>query len=171
MMRARLGEIGQSERAPQVVQGSALEIPWPDAHFDAVVSIGCLHHTGDLAGAIREVHRVLGPGGLAVVMVYNSNSLRQLVAVRPRAAVGRLRGRGSDRGARAAYDANAAGEPAPFTEFTSVRGARALFEQFNRVSVVRENMDPLARLGIPREKLLGRPAHVLGLDLYVTAVK
>ena len=63
-----------------------------------------------------------------------------------------------------------AGEPAPFTEFTSARGASAVFavQQGHRR---KENMDPLARFGIPREKLLGWPARVLGLDLYVTAVK
>src|SRR5438874_347061 len=32
----------------QVVTGSALDVPWPDASFDALVSIGCLHHTGNL---------------------------------------------------------------------------------------------------------------------------
>jgi SAM-dependent methyltransferase len=169
MVRGRLTQLGEAERVDQVVQGSALSIPWPDGHFDAVVSIGCLHHTGDIAAAINEVHRVLAPGGLAMVMVYNRNSLRQLVSVRPRAALGRLRGHSDGRAARARYDANAAGEAAPFTEFTSTRGARALFGQFSSVGVVRENMDP--QFGIPRGRLLGWPARAVGLDLYVTAVK
>lgn len=171
MVRRRLTRLDHLQPVEQVVQGSALAIPWPDAHFDAVVSIGCLHHTGNLAAAVREVHRVLAPGGLAMVMVYNRNSLRQLIALRPHAAIERLRGRSDDAPARAAYDANAAGEPAPFTEFTSSRGVRRLFREFTRVSVVRENMDPIARFGISRERLLGLPARWLGLDLYVTAVK
>jgi SAM-dependent methyltransferase len=153
------------------VQGSALAIPFEDGRFDAVVSIGCLHHTGDLAGAIREVRRVLAPGGIAMVMVYNRNSLRQLVALRPKAALQRLRGDRGDEAARAAYDANAAGEAAPFTEFTSVNGARELFDGFADIRVVKENMDPIPRLRLPRERLLGWPARLAGLDLYVTAVR
>jgi len=171
MMRGRLAQMDQGERAGHVVQGSALEIPWPDAHFDAVVSIGCLHHTGDLRTAVDEVHRALVPGGLAMVMVYNRDSLRQVLALRPRAALQRLRRQPGDDRMRAAYDENAAGEPPPFTEFTSVRGARTLFSNFGEVRVDRENMDPVASLRIPRERLLGWPARLLGLDLYVTAVK
>ena len=63
MVRGRLAQLGQGERADQVVQGSALAIPWPDRYFDALVSIGCLHHTGNLAKCIHEVARVLTPGG------------------------------------------------------------------------------------------------------------
>ncbi len=50
MVRGRLTQLGQPERVDQVVQGSALSIPWPDGHFDALVSIGCLHHTGQPRG-------------------------------------------------------------------------------------------------------------------------
>jgi SAM-dependent methyltransferase len=171
MVRGRLVQLGQEERTKQVVQGSALAIPWPDGHFDALVSIGCLHHTGTLAGCVQEVHRVLAPGGIAMIMVYNRNSLRQLLIVRPRAALQLLRGNRTDAAARVAYDANAAGDAAPFTEFTSVRGVRELFSRFRDVRVARENMDPIPRLRLPRDRLLGRPARLLGLDLYVTAIK
>jgi SAM-dependent methyltransferase len=171
MVRGRLTQLGQPERVEQVVQGSALSIPWPDGHFDALVSIGCLHHTGNLAGCVDEVRRVLAPGGIAMIMVYNRDSLRQLVVLRPRAALARLRGDRGDVAARAAYDANAAGDAAPFTEFTSARGVRAMFAGFHDVSIVRENMDPIPRLRLSREQLLGWPARLFGLDLYVTAVK
>jgi len=66
---------------------------------------------------------------------------------------------------------NAAGTPAPFTEFTSARGARQLFSEFRDVRVVRENMDPITPMRIPRERLLGWPAKLVGLNLYVTAIK
>src|SRR5207248_9962698 len=47
MLRARLARI-PGAHPEQVVEGSALELPFEDASFEQVVSIGCLHHTGDL---------------------------------------------------------------------------------------------------------------------------
>ena len=79
MARHRLAGV-PGARPEQVQQGSVLELPFPDASFDLVASIGCLHHTGDLFGAIQEVRRVLRPGGRLVLMVYNRRSLRRLVA-------------------------------------------------------------------------------------------
>jgi ubiquinone/menaquinone biosynthesis C-methylase UbiE len=38
-------------------------LPFPDDHFDAVVSSGSIKHWPDQAGALREIHRVLAPGG------------------------------------------------------------------------------------------------------------
>ena len=50
-------------------------LPFRTESFDVVYSNGVLHHTPDTAGAIREVHRVLRPGGIAKVMLYHRNSL------------------------------------------------------------------------------------------------
>lgn len=46
-----------------------------DESFDVAYSNGVLHHTPDTAGAVREIHRVLRPGGTARVMLYNRHSL------------------------------------------------------------------------------------------------
>ena len=51
-------------------------LPFASESFDVVYSNGVLHHTPDTAGAIREVHRVLRPGGVARVMLYHRNSLK-----------------------------------------------------------------------------------------------
>jgi ubiquinone/menaquinone biosynthesis C-methylase UbiE len=50
-------------------------LPFPDETFDVVYSNGVLHHTPDTAGAVREVYRVLKPGGIAKVMLYYRHSL------------------------------------------------------------------------------------------------
>jgi ubiquinone/menaquinone biosynthesis C-methylase UbiE len=176
MMQDRLRWIGRTDDSAGV-QASALELPWPDETFDVVVSIGCLHHTGDLPQAVSEVHRVLVPGGLAFVMLYNAQSFRQLVVVnRERLRAFRAR-RSSDERVRAMYDANAAGEAAPHTDFVSRRGARELFGAFSDVAIDSQNFDSLTPtvagrpLTIRRGLLLGNVARVLGLDLYIHARK
>jgi 2-polyprenyl-3-methyl-5-hydroxy-6-metoxy-1,4-benzoquinol methylase len=49
-------------------------LPFAEESFDVVYSNGVLHHTPDTAGAVREVQRVLRPGGLARVMLYHRGS-------------------------------------------------------------------------------------------------
>jgi ubiquinone/menaquinone biosynthesis C-methylase UbiE len=176
MMKDRLRWIGRTDGS-DAVQASALELPWPDGTFDVVVSIGCLHHTGDLPQAVSEVNRVLVPGGVAFVMLYNAQSFRQLVVVnRERLRAARAR-RSSDEKVRAMYDANTAGEAAPHTDFVSRRGVRELFGAFSEVSIDSQNFDTLTptlagrTLTVRREWLLGNVGRVLGLDLYIHARK
>jgi ubiquinone/menaquinone biosynthesis C-methylase UbiE len=52
----------------------AEQLQFDDNSFDLVYSHGVLHHTPDTAKAIREIHRVLGPGGRAMVMLYHRDS-------------------------------------------------------------------------------------------------
>ena len=61
----------------RAIQGSALDMPFPDESLDFVFSIGCFHHTGNVQRCLDETYRVLRPGGTAVLMVYNKFSLRQ----------------------------------------------------------------------------------------------
>lgn len=56
-------------------------LPFRSESFDVVYSNGVLHHTPDTAGAIREVHRVLRPRGIAKVMLYHRNSLNYWVEI------------------------------------------------------------------------------------------
>ena len=58
-----------------VVEGDAEDLPFPDSSFDRVSSNGVLHHTPDMPAALREIRRVLRPGGQAVVIVYNHGSV------------------------------------------------------------------------------------------------
>ena len=52
----------------------AENLPFADESFDVAYSNGVLHHTPDTAEAVREIHRVLRPGGLARVMLYHRDS-------------------------------------------------------------------------------------------------
>jgi ubiquinone/menaquinone biosynthesis C-methylase UbiE len=180
IVRHRLRMLDVADAETRVVRGSALEIPHPDGTFGHVVSIGCLHHTGDLPKAVSEVERVLKPGGTAMVMLYNRHSLRQLV-LRWQGLAARARGRddlAEDR-LRAAYDANSGGEAAPATVFVTARQVREeLFAPFSDVRIERHNFDPTRLLSIggrklvlSRELALPTVARVLGLDLYIHARK
>jgi len=53
----------------------AENLPFDDGIFDVVYSFGVLHHTPDTEKSVAEVHRVLKLGGLAVIMLYHTNSL------------------------------------------------------------------------------------------------
>lgn len=59
----------------EFVEGSATALPFPDNSFDLVYSCGVLHHLARTQTAIDEVHRVLRPGGEAVVMLYHRASV------------------------------------------------------------------------------------------------
>ncbi len=57
-----------------VVVGDGEQLPFPDGSFDRVSSNGVLHHTPDMPAALREILRVLRPGGEARIIVYNRRS-------------------------------------------------------------------------------------------------
>src|SRR2546428_6768855 len=60
----------------------AEKLDFADDSFDLVYSHGVLHHTPDTARAVREIHRVLVPGGRAIVMLYHRGSYNYRVGIR-----------------------------------------------------------------------------------------
>jgi SAM-dependent methyltransferase len=50
----------------EVVLGDAAALPWPDGRFSAVASVNCIKFVADPDRALREMHRVLRPGGRVV---------------------------------------------------------------------------------------------------------
>jgi demethylmenaquinone methyltransferase/2-methoxy-6-polyprenyl-1,4-benzoquinol methylase len=53
------------------VQANAGEMCAPDGVFDAVTTGFCLRNVGDLTKALREIHRVLRPGGRLVCLEFS----------------------------------------------------------------------------------------------------
>lgn len=160
-------------------QGSALENPFPSNTFDAVVSIGCLHATGDLRKAISEVHRVLKPGGRTVIMVYNAASyFRWVKHPKETAAYVFNQMRGSDEPMRISedesgdFDKNTAGHSAPEASLTTKTTLKRLLEDFRDVTIIRNNcMDHRFTSRIPRNVKNAIVGPLFGLDLYATAIK
>jgi SAM-dependent methyltransferase len=74
----------------------AEDLDFADDSFDRVYSHGVLHHTPNIARAIAEIHRVLKPGGRAMVMLYHRGSYNYRVGIRVlrRAGVGLLKSEG-----------------------------------------------------------------------------
>ncbi|HZI46936.1 MAG TPA: class I SAM-dependent methyltransferase, partial [Pyrinomonadaceae bacterium] len=52
----------------------AEQLTFPDESFDLVYSHGVLHHTPDINASVHEIHRVIRPGGRAIVMLYHRGS-------------------------------------------------------------------------------------------------
>lgn len=74
------GMLAQAEaRGLEVVEGSATELPFEDASFDVVYSFKVLAHVEEIERAMREVSRVLRPGGVAALEFYNPRSIRGVI--------------------------------------------------------------------------------------------
>ncbi len=141
----------------------AERLDFADGSFDIVYSHGVLHHTPDTGAAVGEIHRVLAPGGRAVVMLYHRDSYnyRVNIGVLRRAGAHLLK---SEAGLRLAHrltgepieslrehaarlredtrsylksdeflSRNTDGAGNPLTRVYSRREARALFNDFGRV--------------------------------------
>jgi SAM-dependent methyltransferase len=67
-----LGPLERLSRSVQdipLLQFDLLKCPWPEQSFDAVVLLNVLEHIEDDLGAVRQVHRILKRGGVAILEV------------------------------------------------------------------------------------------------------
>jgi len=72
----------EMENLPGTIQEANVEaLPFADGSFDAVYSNGVIHHTPNIEKAVSEIHRVLRPGGRAIVMVYHRRSFNYMVNI------------------------------------------------------------------------------------------
>ena len=170
------------------LQESVLAMPFPDNSFDYVISIGCLHHTGDLPKAIEECLRVLKPGGSFIFMIYNALSYKRWIT-RPLETFRRNKHVNSPRqvSKRAKqdawwYDRKSDGTAAPSTVFTTTKEVKTMLSKTTIKSIEIRNIDNVqdllpmrlqiraldrVRIATLRLPFLKR----IGLDIYATASK
>ena len=170
------------------LQESVLAMPFPDNSFDYVISIGCLHHTGDLRKALEECVRVLRPGGTLVFMIYNALSYKRWLT-RPLETLHRSKHGYSPRQISKHankdawwYDRKSDGTAAPSTVFTTTKEIENMLSETSIKSIEIKNIDNIqdllpARLQIRaldrvRIAALRLPfLKRIGLDIYATATK
>lgn len=72
----------------ELVKSEAESMPFEDASFDSACCINCVDHTRDPSQVVREIGRILKPGGTLVLHVDLDSPLRKLhKRVRPHAGI------------------------------------------------------------------------------------
>jgi ubiquinone/menaquinone biosynthesis C-methylase UbiE len=155
--------------------GDGESLSFPDSSFDVAYSFGVLHHTPDTQQAVREIHRVLKPGGTAIVMLYNRRSLYYWGSLVLKH--GLLRGElfhGSIAEIMSRHVENSETNGRPLVKAYSRAEAGRLFRDFSECKIeanqlTRHDLRPIGRF-IP-EVLLGWLARCVGWNLLITATK
>ena len=69
---------------------NAEALPFDDSSYDHVYCFGVIHHTPQPDAIVREIRRVLVPGGTVTVMLYNRSSINYYVEIMGVRKIGRL---------------------------------------------------------------------------------
>jgi ubiquinone/menaquinone biosynthesis C-methylase UbiE len=151
-------------------------LPFRNESFDVVYSNGVLHHTPDTAGAIREVHRVLRPGGTAKIMLYHRNSLNywfEIVLRRGVLGAEFLRGRSAEEIMSRVIEFSDH-DARPLVKVYSRKQMRELFSSFREVKVEVEQLTraELRFLSpLVSDSMLNRLRKRIGWNVIATAIK
>jgi 2-polyprenyl-3-methyl-5-hydroxy-6-metoxy-1,4-benzoquinol methylase len=97
-----------------------------DAQFDVVYAHGVLQYTSDARRMVDEIHRVLKPGGEAILMVYNRYSWLNLLGY--------------------LFGVPLEHEDAPVLKKYSIREFRSLLRGFSRAQIIPERFPVKTRL-------------------------
>ena len=73
MMKIGAEKVAKGNMQGQIefVEGSALALPYPDGHFDAVTCAYGVRNFSDLDQGLREMRRVLKPGGQLMILEFS----------------------------------------------------------------------------------------------------
>jgi SAM-dependent methyltransferase len=76
-----LSRVAADQRVAEVraVEASVTSLPFGDSSFDVVIANHMLYHATDPGGAVREIRRVLRPGGFLVASTVGPSHLGELV--------------------------------------------------------------------------------------------
>jgi len=61
-------------------EASVYELPFPSDYFDAVLMVRVFHHLDRPEAALREIHRILKPGGRLVFNYSNKRNVRRIAS-------------------------------------------------------------------------------------------
>ena len=61
--------LARGRQLGEVIEGSVLEMPFPESSFDLAVSLDVIEHLEDDLAALRELRRTIAPGGALLVTV------------------------------------------------------------------------------------------------------
>jgi ubiquinone/menaquinone biosynthesis C-methylase UbiE len=61
------------------------ELPYPDQHFDLITFTEVAEHLENYRAVVREIYRILKPGGVVVITTPNVLNMKSLEHVRPAA--------------------------------------------------------------------------------------
>jgi SAM-dependent methyltransferase len=67
-----------TKRAYKYEKMDAQQIPYPDGSFDIVIANHMLYHVPDIPKALREIRRVLKPGGKLVASTVGKNHMQEI---------------------------------------------------------------------------------------------
>lgn len=157
----------------QTVCASATSMPFEKNSFDAIVSIGCLHHIPDIDSVVNELNRVLVKGGSISIMLYYQYSVRALFGIYlKRFMHNEYKGLNYEDSIAIAYD----GIGNPYARLYSKKDVKNIFKGFKNFDFKIENFDSsdlFPKIGsfIPRNFYLKTIGKIMGLDLYFKAVK
>ncbi len=151
-------------------------LPFANESFDVVYSNGVLHHTPDTAGAVREIHRVLRPGGQVRVMLYHRRSFAYWgeVILRHGLLKGEFLRGNSPAEIMSKYVEFNEGGGCPLVKVYSRGEARKLFSPFAEVKVQVEQLTRAELYIIGRiipEGLFRRLRRSLGWNVIISARK